>query len=56
MKNRNIVYAKEAAKIYSDAYRPTTNLWRFMRSIVGAFFYGSSTEHGYAAGKKRIIR
>jgi hypothetical protein len=47
MKNKNIVHAKEAAKMYSHAYKPSTNLWRFMKSIVGAWFYGSSTPHDY---------
>ena len=56
MKNRNIEYHKQAAKIYSDAYRPSTNLFRFMRSILGAVLYGSSTVHGYVPAKKRIIK
>lgn len=54
MKNRNITYAKQSAKIYSGAYRPTTNLWRVMKSILGAILHGSSTEHGYADGRKRM--
>lgn len=56
MKNRNIEYQKQAAKIYSEAYRPSTNLIRFVRSILGALLYGSSTVHGYSPANKRIIR
>lgn len=55
MKNRNIEYQKQAAKIYSDAYKPSTNVLRFVRSIIGAVVYGSSTVHGDPA-KKRIYK
>ncbi|GAA4743121.1 hypothetical protein [Flavisolibacter ginsenosidimutans] len=56
MKNRNIEYQKQAAKIYSDAYKPSTNVIRFVRSILGALLYGSSTVQGYSPTDKRIIR
>jgi len=56
MKNRNIEYQKQAAKIYSDAYKPSYNVLRFMRSILGAVIYGSSTVHNYHPSKKRIIK
>lgn len=56
MKNRNITYHKQAAKIYSSSYKPSTNVLRFMRSILGALLYGSSTVHSYAPSNKRIIR
>lgn len=52
MKNRNIVYAKQAAKMYSHAYKPSTNVWRFVKSIFGAWVYGSSTPHDYAPYKR----
>lgn len=52
MKNKNIVHAKQAARIYSDAYKPSTNVWRFMKSILGAWFYGSSTPNDYAPHKR----
>jgi hypothetical protein len=55
MKNRNIEYQKQAAKIYSDAYKPSTNIFRFVRSILGALLHGSSV-HGYSPTDKRIIR
>lgn len=55
MKNKDIVYAKEAARIYSDAYKPSTNLWRFMKSILGVLIHGSSTV-SYVSAKKRMIK
>lgn len=42
MKNRDIEYAKQAARIYSGAYKPSYNVWRFMRSILGVMIHGSS--------------
>lgn len=56
MKNRNIEYQKQAAKIYSASYKPSYNVVRFMKSILGALLYGSSTVHTYVAAKKRIIK
>lgn len=55
MKNRDIEYAKQAAKIYSSAYKPSYNVWRFMKCILGAFINGSSTVT-YVPVKKRMIR
>jgi hypothetical protein len=52
MKNKHIVHTKQAAKMYSHAYRPSTNVLRFMKSIIGAWFYGSSTPHDYAPHKR----
>lgn len=52
MKNRNIEYAKQSAKIYSHAYKPSTNVWRFMKSILGAVFYGTSTPNDYEPYKR----
>ena len=56
MKNRNIEYQKQAAKIFSDSYKPSYNVLRFMRSILGAVLYGSSTVHNYTPANKRIIK
>lgn len=52
MKNRDIIYAKQSAKIYSRHYKPSTNVWQFMRSILGAWVYGSSTPTDYAPHKR----
>ncbi|MDB5207074.1 MAG: hypothetical protein JWR72_2149 [Flavisolibacter sp.] len=55
MKNRDIEYAKQAAQIYSSSYKPSYNVWRFMKSILGVVIYGSSTV-SYLPSKKRMIR
>lgn len=55
MKNRDIEYAKQAAKIYSGSYKPSYNVWRFMKSILGVMMYGSSTVT-YIPSKKRMIK
>ena len=55
MKNRDIEYAKQAARIYSDSYKPSYNLWRFMKSILGVVIHGSSTV-SYIPAKKRMIK
>jgi hypothetical protein len=52
MKNRQIIYSKQSAKIYSHNYKPSTNMWRFMKSILGAWVYGSSTPTDYAPYKR----
>lgn len=57
MKNRNIVHAREEAKIYGEYYRPSLNLVRFAKSIVSAFLYGSSTTTGcYWTSKQRTSK
>ncbi|MFL5786996.1 MAG: hypothetical protein ACJ748_03005 [Flavisolibacter sp.] len=57
MKNRHIVHIHQEAEIYKDYYRPSLNLWRFTKSILGVIIFGSSTvAKGYAPAKKRIIR
>ncbi|HUC82079.1 MAG TPA: hypothetical protein VMR70_14340 [Flavisolibacter sp.] len=56
MKNRSIEYQKQAAKIYSSSYKPSYNVVRFMKSILGALLYGSSTIHNNDPAKKRVIR
>jgi len=57
MKNRNILHSRQEIKIYEDYYKPSFNLWRFTKSILGVLIYGSSTVAGnYASPKKRILR
>lgn len=43
MKNKNITYVKQSARIYSQSYKPSYNPWRFVKSILGVVLYGSST-------------
>ena len=52
MKNKDIIYAKQSAKIYSHNYKPTTNVWQVMKSILGAMVYGSSIPTDYTSYKR----
>ncbi len=57
MKNRNIVHAHQEAEIYRDHYRPSFNMWRFTRSILGVLIFGSTTvANSYSTTKKRILK
>jgi hypothetical protein len=57
MKNRNIVHAHQEAEIYREYYKPSMNLWRFTKSILGVLIFGSSTvARNYVPTKKRIIK
>lgn len=55
MKNRDIEYAKQAAKIYSSSYKPSYNVVRFMKSILGVVISGSSTV-SYVPVKRRMVK
>lgn len=55
MKNKQIVHAREEVKIYGENYRPSLNLFRFAKSIITVFLYGSSTpEHSYVYRKRMV--
>jgi hypothetical protein len=55
MKNRNIVHSHEEAEIYREYYKPSFNVWRFTKSILGVLIFGSSTvPNSYSTTKKRI--
>lgn len=57
MKNRNIVHAHQEAEIYREYYRPSMNLWRFTKSILGVLIFGSSTvAQSYVPAKKRVLK
>ncbi len=56
MKNRNIVHAREEARIYGDQYKPSLNVFRFAKSILCVFLHGSSVATPSYAAKKRIMR
>jgi hypothetical protein len=57
MKNRNIVHAHQEVEIYKEYYRPSFNLWRFTKSILGALIFGSSTvAHSHLPAQKRILK
>lgn len=56
MKNKNIVHAHEGVEIYRDYYRPSLNLWRFTKSILGVLIFGASTvpQHNVVGRKTRL--
>jgi hypothetical protein len=57
MKNRNIVHAHQEVEIYKEYYRPSFNLWRFTKSILGALLFGSSTvAHSHVPANKRVLK
>lgn len=57
MKNRKIVHARQEVKIYEDYYKPSFNLFRFIKSIVGVLIFGRfSVATSYIPAKKRTLR
>lgn len=58
MKNRNIVHAHQEVEIYREHYRPSFNMWRFTRSILGVLLFGSSTvaRSHVQTNKKMLIK
>ena len=54
MKKKHITHSKEQVKIYKDYYRPSFNVFRFAKSILGVLISGSgSVAHHYVPVKKR---
>jgi hypothetical protein len=53
---RRIGHNHREVKIYKDYYRPSLNLVRFCKSILGVLIYGSTTvaHHYTPVDKKRI--
>jgi hypothetical protein len=56
MKNRDIVHAHQEVEIYKEYYRPSLNVWRFTKSILGVLLFGRSTCARSHVPKKRMIR
>ena len=57
MKNRNIVHARREVEIYREYYKPSFNMWRFTKSILGVLFFGSCTvANSYAGSKERLLK
>ena len=52
MKNKNIVHAREEAKIYRQYYKPSFNFLRLMKSVLCVFISGSSPAAGTYARRK----
>ena len=57
MKNKRIKHARQETKIYESYYRPSFNLWRFLKSILGVVIFGRSTVAStYTPNGKRAFR
>lgn len=58
MKNRRIKHSRQETKIYESYYKPSFNLWLFLKSILGVVIYGRSTvaATGYTPITKRAHR
>jgi hypothetical protein len=57
MKNKRIKHARQETKIYENYYRPSLNLLRFLKSILGVVIFGRSTvASSYVPGSKRVFR
>jgi hypothetical protein len=57
MKNKNIVHAHQEVEIYKAYYRPSFNMWRFTKSILGVLLFGRSTvARSYVPANKRVLK
>lgn len=55
MRNRHIAHAHEQVKIYEHYYKPSFNLVRFTKSILGVLLFGQTTvAQNYMPLKKRL--
>lgn len=54
MKNKRIEHAHREVTIYKDYYKPSFNLFRFLKSVFGVLLFGStSVAHNYAPIERR---
>jgi hypothetical protein len=57
MKNRNIRHARQEVKIYEMHYRPSFNILRFTKSILGVLIFGRTTvAHSAIANRMKTLR
>lgn len=57
MKNRNIEHGRQEVKIYEAYYKPSFNIGRFVKSVLGVLIFGRSTvAQSYAPIKKRMVK
>ncbi|HYH14263.1 MAG TPA: hypothetical protein VD794_03530 [Flavisolibacter sp.] len=57
MKNRNIEHGRQEVKIYEAYYKPSFNLGRFVKSVLGVLIFGRSTvAQSYAPMKKKMLK
>lgn len=55
MKNRDIAHAHEEVEMLKAHYRPSLNMWRFTKSILGVLIFGRSTvARSYVRNHKNI--
>jgi hypothetical protein len=52
MKNKHIVHAHEEARIYRHHYKPSLNVFRFFKAVLGIFISGSSPAAGAIVRRK----
>lgn len=52
MKNRNVVYHHQSAKIYRHHYKPSFNIFRLLKSILAIFISGATHVASSHYGKK----
>jgi hypothetical protein len=55
MKDKKLVHAHEEAVIYREYYKPSMNLWRFVKSILGVLIFGNhNVARSYIPTRKGI--
>jgi hypothetical protein len=52
MKNKHMVHAHEEAKIYHNHYKPSFNILRIFKTVLGVFISGSSPAAGNVVRRK----
>ena len=56
MKNKRIEHAHREVAIYKDYYKPSFNVFRFLKAIFGVLLFGSTTvAHDYARLERRKV-
>ncbi|HUQ96111.1 MAG TPA: hypothetical protein VM010_00495 [Chitinophagaceae bacterium] len=56
MKNKRIEHSHREVTIYKAYYKPSFNLFRFFKSILGVLLFGStSVAHHYAPVERRRV-
>jgi len=57
MKDRGIAHSRREVEIYKAYYKPSFNLLRFFKAILGVFIFGrTSVAHSYIPIKKRPLK
>ncbi len=57
MKNRGIAHSRREVEIYKAYYKPSFNLFRFLKAILGVVIFGrTSVAHSYVPIKKRNLK